>query len=453
MADPPAWTQTSQAGFSQAPSATLNRKGLLVGINAYSGGITPLSTAAGDARAVSELLARDHGYAVTCLADADATADAILRSLEGAAQSLGEADGFLFYFAGHGVALGDGNEGPQGYLLAAEARATDESTWLSMDQLRQAIERLTCRHVLVVLDCCFAGTFRWSSSRDAVLVGHPLYDSQFARYLDGEAWHALTSAAHDQRAADTLPGRRNTRGEVAPGDHSPFAAALLRGLSGAADTTRARHPPDGVITATELYQYLFEELTQADAGMRQTPGLWPLRPTNVGEYIFLNPAAALNTLPDPPLDDQNNPWLGLRAYTAADAGLFFGRRRVIDALIARVGSPHTASLLVVVGASGTGKSSVVKAGLLPALRAGIADGQAWQIVEAPRLRSDPMTQLAQALQQLQAAAAGGRQLLLFDQFEELYTQCKDAALRDRFLAALRALVDRTDGPLVVLTLR
>ncbi|HWS27290.1 MAG TPA: hypothetical protein VN259_12080, partial [Xanthomonadales bacterium] len=177
------------------------------------------------------------------------------------------------------------------------------------------------------------------------------------------------------------------------------------------------------------------------------------RPTNVGEYIFLNPAAALNTLPDPPLDDDNNPWLGLRAYNAADAGLFFGRRRVIEALIARVGKPDTASLLVVVGASGTGKSSVVKAGLLPALGAGIAGGPAWQIVEAPRLRSDPMTQLAQALQQLQAVAAGGRQLLLFDQFEELYTQCKDAALRDRFLAALRALVDRTDGLLVVLTLR
>lgn len=444
---------TGQTDSNQALRATLNRQALLVGINEYASGIAKLGTAAGDAQAVSELLARDHGYTVTCLTDAQATVEAILQGLDAAARSLGDADGFLLYFAGHGVALGDGSEGPQGYLLAADARATDEATWLPMDRLRQALERLSCRHLLVVLDCCFAGSFRWSSSRDAVLVGHPLYDSQFARYLDGEAWHALTSAAHDQRAADTLPGRRNTRGDAARDDHSPFAAALLRGLSGAADTTRARHPPDGVITATELYQYLFEELTSANASVRQTPGLWPLRPTNVGEYIFLNPAAALNTLPDPPLDDQNNPWLGLRAYTAADAGLFFGRRRVVDALIARVGDPAAASLLVVVGASGTGKSSVVKAGLLPALGAGTAGQPAWQIAEAPRLRSDPMTQLAEGLQQLQAATAGGRQLLLFDQFEELYTQCKDAALRDRFLLALRALVDRADGPLVVLTLR
>ena len=209
------------------------------------------------------------------------TRDGMFQAIQEFGGKLRDGDVALFYFAGHGVALGGGRDGPQGYLLAFDARATDESTWLSMDKLRQALERLACRHLLVVLDCCFAGSFRWSSSRDAILVGHPLYDSQFARYLDGEAWHALTSAAHDQRAADTLPGRRNTRGEAGQGDHSPFAAALLRGLSGAADTTRARHPPDGVITATELYQYLFEELTQADASVRQTPGLWPVSYTHL----------------------------------------------------------------------------------------------------------------------------------------------------------------------------
>ncbi len=433
--------------------ASLKRHALLVGINDYRTGIAPLGNAANDARAVSALLAREHGYEVRCLVDGEATAEALLGGLASAADSLGEADGFLFYFAGHGVALGDGSDGPQGYLLAADAQAGDESTWLSMDSLRRVIERLKCRHLLVVLDCCFAGSFRWSSSRDAVLVGHPLYDSQFARYLDGEAWHALTSASHEQRAADALPGRRNTRDAGAQGDHSPFASALLRGLAGDADTTRARHPPDGVITATELYQYLFEELVPADAPSRQTPGLWPLRPGNAGEYIFFNPAAPLNTLPDPPLDDEHNPWVGLRAYAAADAGMFFGRRRVVDALLARVRGIGATSLLVVVGASGTGKSSVVKAGLLPRLAAGIDGGSPWTIVEAPRLRADPMVQLAQATQQLPARHDGGRTVLLFDQFEELYTQCRDASLRERFLLALRALVERTDGPLVVLTLR
>ncbi len=433
--------------------AALQCHALLVGINRYQVGITGLQTAAGDAQAVADLLAAQHGYQVRCLTDDEATSDAIVQGLASAAQTLTEESGFLLYFAGHGVALGDGSDGPQGYLLAADARATDESTWLSMDVVRHAIEQLPCRHVLVVLDCCFAGSFRWSSSRDAVLVGHPLYDSQFARYLDGEAWQALTSAAHDQRAADTLPGRRNTRDAQVTQQHSPFAAALLRGLAGGADTTRANHPPDGVITATELYQFLFEELTPADARSNQTPGLWPLRPSNAGEYIFLNPAAALNTLPDPPLDEANNPWLGLRAYSAAEAGLFFGRRRVVAALLARVNAAQAPSLLVVVGASGTGKSSVVKAGLLPALQAVNADAPAWTIIHAPRLRAEPIGQLDEALQRLPKSRPGERQLLLFDQFEELYTQCRDARHRQRFLQALRALVDRADGPLVVLTLR
>jgi hypothetical protein len=442
------------ADRQRAPGAPagLPRRALLIGIDTYPAGITPLRTAANDARAVAALLAGQHGHTVRCLLNGEATASAILAELTEAAGALPEAAGFLLYFAGHGVALGDGRDGPQGYLLAADARAGDETTWLSMGPLREVIERFACRHLLVVLDCCFAGSFRWSSTRDAMLVGHPLYDSQYARFLDGEAWLALTSAAHDQRAADALPGRRDTRGDATADAHSPFAAALLDGLAGAADTTRAGHAPDGVITATELYQFLFDRLASADSGLQQTPGLWPLRPSNRGDYIFLNPSAALATLPDPPFDEANTPWLGLRAYEAGDAGLFFGRRRVVAALLARVSATPAPSLLAVVGASGTGKSSVVKAGLLPALVAGLGGRQRWSIVQAPRLDGDPAAQLATLLPTL-AADGGGRVLLLIDQFEELYTQCHDASARERFLHALDDLLGGPRPPLLVLTLR
>jgi hypothetical protein len=430
---------------------TLSYRALVVGINDYRHGISPLQSAVADAEAIAAVLADPHGYAVRCLIDAEARAEDILAALTEAAAALEHDQGFLLYFAGHGVALGDGSDGPQGYLLGHDARPTDEASWLSMTALRAALDALPCRHLLVVLDCCFAGAFRWSSSRDALLVSHPLYDSQYARYLDGEAWQALTSAAHDQRAADSLPGRRNTRDGAAASGHSPFADALLRALAGAADSGRADYPPDGVITATELYQFLFEALVPPGASARQTPGLWPLRADNRGEFMFRNPQAALSTLPDPPLDEANNPWLGLRAYGAADASLFFGRRRVVEALRARIADPASPALLVVVGASGTGKSSVVKAGLLPALLREETQPP-WQIVEAPRLRADPSAQLAQALQAL-AARGPGRGLLLFDQFEEVFTQCRDETLRQRFLAALVALLEGADAPKVVLTLR
>ena len=71
----------------------------------------------------------------------------------------------------------------------------------------------------------------------------------------------------------------------------------------------------------------------------------------------------------PPVDGEHRvicPFKGLASFEADDAQYFFGRERLVAELVARlVGAP----LLAVVGPSGSGKSSVVKAGLLPALRA------------------------------------------------------------------------------------
>ena len=66
----------------------------------------------------------------------------------------------------------------------------------------------------------------------------------------------------------------------------------------------------------------------------------------------------------------DNPYKGLRAFEEADAADFFGRERLVERLLARLGEPAARGRFVaVVGPSGSGKSSVVSAGLLPALRA------------------------------------------------------------------------------------
>ena len=73
--------------------------------------------------------------------------------------------------------------------------------------------------------------------------------------------------------------------------------------------------------------------------------------------------------------DVVNPYKGLRAFDEGDADKFFGRRRLIDELIeaTRAGGSDP-RLLAVIGPSGSGKSSVVRAGLVPALRAGAIEG-------------------------------------------------------------------------------
>ncbi|MDH3590194.1 MAG: caspase family protein, partial [Gammaproteobacteria bacterium] len=250
---------------------------LVVGINAYAGGISPLQSAVRDARAIAGALKQHHEYNVTLLVDEQAGAADIANQLEQELPKLLDSESsFLLYFAGHGIARGDGSEGPKGFLIPHGAAPGKQDTWLSMDRVRDALQALPCRHLLVILDCCFAGSFRWAATRAVVWDSGPLYDSQYERFLQGTAWQALTSASYDEKAMDISPGRLNTRDNKTADGHSPFAAALMRGLGGDADSSRAGHGSDGVITATELYQYVFEELVPPGAPPHQTPGIWPL---------------------------------------------------------------------------------------------------------------------------------------------------------------------------------
>ncbi|HET6836099.1 MAG TPA: extracellular solute-binding protein [Acidimicrobiales bacterium] len=173
-----------------------------------------------------------------------------------------------------------------------------------------------------------------------------------------------------------------------------------------------------------------------------------------------------------------NPYKGLRAFEESDAADFFGRERVVERLIARLGASGTGGRFVaLVGPSGSGKSSVVKAGLLPALRLGALSGSPdWFVVEISPGRH-PYEELeagllrvavnppASLLEQLTDGEAGIRRavrrvvpersqlLLVIDQFEELFTQAPDARTQ-AFLDALAAAVEDPLGGLrVVATLR
>src|SRR5262245_10152416 len=155
---------------------------LVVGIDAYRNGIPALRSAVRDAQAVAARLHGEHGYAVALLTDAEATATAITGYLAGAGkEERSEESSFVFYYAGHGVAAEDlDGAGPEGFLLLEDAELARQETWLRMDSLRDSLEALPCRHLLLVLDCCYAGTIQWASTRDIGFVKRPLYKSQDA---------------------------------------------------------------------------------------------------------------------------------------------------------------------------------------------------------------------------------------------------------------------------------
>src|SRR6478736_257696 len=181
------------------------------------------------------------------------------------------------------------------------------------------------------------------------------------------------------------------------------------------------------------------------------------------------------------------PYAGLRSFQEENAGCFFGRSREVAAMVMRI---QDGPLTAVVGPSGVGKSSFVRAGVVPALR---LSGQSWQVLVARPGRS-PLLALASLLAPLMGNAAnmgssanveedmvaqreiaqrlvfepgylgsilrsisrrtGQRFLLFVDQFEELYTLCANPEQRRAFTTALAGAADDATSPVrVILSIR
>jgi energy-coupling factor transporter ATP-binding protein EcfA2 len=178
------------------------------------------------------------------------------------------------------------------------------------------------------------------------------------------------------------------------------------------------------------------------------------------------------------------PYPGLRAFMPNEAPIFFGREREIDALLEMLTAPE-GRFIAVVGASGSGKSSLVAAGLLPALKVNAIDGsdqwltirckpaevddnpfmalavqlapllekQGWragdlaaQLFEMPSLLTERLSD-----QIREAHATAGDLLLVIDQFEEVFTRCAS-----RYLGQFIGLVASAAGAThlrVVITMR
>jgi hypothetical protein len=145
------------------------------------------------------------------------------------------------------------------------------------------------------------------------------------------------------------------------------------------------------------------------------------------------------------------PYKGLLFFDEADADLFFGREVLAAHLTDRItdlASEVSTRFLAIVGASGSGKSSLVRAGLVAALKSSGWDTH----VFTPG--ADPLKALKMQLDSNQATAESGCVLLLVDQFEETFTLCHDEVARVAFIEKLLEIAQDTARKIiVVITLR
>ena len=154
------------------------------------------------------------------------------------------------------------------------------------------------------------------------------------------------------------------------------------------------------------------------------------------------------------------PFKGLASFEPIDADYFFGRERLVAELVARlVGT----GFLGIVGPSGSGKSSVLRAGLLPALAGGVLPGsEGWRrLLLRPGER--PLEELRRVLvsgakdplaEALDTLPSGARLLLAVDQLEEVFTACRSDVERAAFADTLaRAATDPDGRAVVVVALR
>jgi WD40 repeat protein/class 3 adenylate cyclase len=196
------------------------------------------------------------------------------------------------------------------------------------------------------------------------------------------------------------------------------------------------------------------------------------------------PLKALDTEYVGPIEavvELHNPYKGLRAFQQSDAADFFGREALTERLVQTMGEQGPLNrFLAVVGPSGSGKSSVVRAGLVPALRAGKLPGSDRRLIvemlPGPRpleeldavllsiaanppdtlmgLLKDDERGLIRAARRVLPTDESVELVLVIDQFEEVFTLIGDETARVHFLGLLCAAVkDPRSRVRVVITLR
>ncbi|MGI0493701.1 caspase family protein [Alkalinema pantanalense CENA528] len=426
----------------------MSRDALIVGINTYQQ-LQPLQAPAVDAEAIAQRLEQLGGFRVLRLPEFldpfedDArrmahNAEVTLEQLESALVRLFKPTGkhlpetALLFFSGHGLRKDRGIQ--EGFLATSDVNPAVGNWGLSLQWLRRLLQESEVRQQVIWLDCCYSGE---------LLNFEEVDPGDRGRGRD----RCFISASREYEVAF----------ESTTGQYSLLTEALLAGLD---PKTRA----DGVITNFSLTEFIQQSPTLRAASQQ------PLF-ANSGGKILLTGNARFT-----PSQIRSGvcPYRGLAYFDCNDDDplYFHGRTTLTDALLEKL---REGNFLAVLGASGSGKSSVMRAGLVHQLKLGqrLSGSQDWAIhlvrpgahplqslalafLQPDASSIDRATQLAKIEQLLSTGAIGLAQLaqatphrlvLVIDQLEEVFTVCQEELERQRFFACLLGALEQASQKL------
>ena len=452
----------------------MSRDALIVGINQYQS-LPVLNAPASDATAVASCLQTHGEFRVhrlpEVIKDGQATVGrrrgVTTQMLEAALIQLLKPKGknipttALFYFSGHGLQRDAGIQ--EGYLATSDADPSRGNFGISLFWLRRLLQQSPVRQLIVILDCCHSGElFTFSDADPGARAGTDCL---------------LMAASREYESAYESLG----------GEHSVFTQALLSGLN---PYEQASGKVSNYSLSEHISQQLRDEIQQ------------PLFESSGGEIVLTRIAGSKAPFSRALTESFTRlkklsfgfcPYRGLAPFDETHADYFFGREELTAQLLKKAGSGNFCAL---VGASSSGKTSVLCAGLMHQLRQGnvIAGSDNWPLklltptqqpvkALAAAFVSDSADNIQRAgqmrqaelllkdggigLAQLVRAAllkpgqtsipSASRLWLMIDQFEELFTPTTDKmaiAERELFISCLTEALREPGTPLgIVISLR
>ena len=433
------------------------RYALVIGINDYDF-LPSLSKPAQDAEAVAQFLEKTRTFANVKrlpnrwipaeeryeVVPEKVTKDKVLEALkEILSGEQTENQEVLIYFSGHGFCLTNDIGDRETYLATSDSQRDGQKA-ISLERgLNRLLHRSNLSNLVVMLDCCHAGALLPENPE----LNRTLLEPSLSAFKEKQDYYLIAACRSEQVAWEDE-------------EYSLFTAALLKGLS-----QKQADPETGEISADRLFDFVSREL--------RGKGQEPIR-MGVGRSLILVKYGAQPQVKEvkPLLDEKGElrcPYQGLLAFTKKERPFFFGRKRVVDDIKSKL---DRLNFVPLIGASGSGKSSVVLAGLMPWL-----EELGWQILEPIKPGLKPLTKLESLLlsyfpdceklldECINNPASEGLKpllelfprkhkfLLVVDQFEELFTFALEEQ-RERFIELITQVATIPDSPLaVVATMR